>query len=500
MAMGITQALKLQEGPINALAQLPQQQLMAMAQQGRIPADMLPIILNEKAQMAQQAANMQAMQQPMPPSVVEQAMAVNAQAEAPPPQMPPMDAGVAALPVPDDMYASADEGYAGGGIVAFARGDLVGRGVNEPFEGESYGDYLMRRAKESLRGPFFSEEGTMPRAGMSESQAGFYNQGRANQALFNDILSGKAPVPVRSADPTLMREATPPGYYADETTRGTARRIAQSGPGRTLDEFGVGATEKRDAEGTAKKAGTTKAAVPAKKEKEPEDFFARRNRMLSELGVRDTDAEDLMELEAKKAKLAGDREKAGYLALLEAGLGIMGGTSPYALQNIGAGAKGAVSSYGKSLREIKEDEKEFGKIGRELRKAADARKRGDVDKALEFEDKAEARRIQLMGVEAQRASAARPSSQEEYLRLQRLADAGDKSAQRVLQGMFGAAKLGQVDERFLRDQWGKMKPYEKMRLEQQGIKSFEQWAATQGYPVGGGAGVGGAGWGIREIK
>jgi hypothetical protein len=78
---------------------------------------MLPIILNEKAQMAQAAANMQAMQQPLPPSVVEQAMAVNAQAEAPPPQMPPMDAGVAALPVDDSMY-----NMAGGGIVAFAEG------------------------------------------------------------------------------------------------------------------------------------------------------------------------------------------------------------------------------------------------------------------------------------------------------------------------------------------------------------------------------------------
>ena len=128
--MGITQALKLQEGPINALAQLPQQQLMAMAQQGRIPADMLPIILNEKAEMAQAAANMQAMQQPMPASVTERNMAINAQAEAPRAQpqmmamapqqeMPSMNAGVASLPVPEEMYSNE---YAGGGIVAFQEG------------------------------------------------------------------------------------------------------------------------------------------------------------------------------------------------------------------------------------------------------------------------------------------------------------------------------------------------------------------------------------------
>lgn len=126
MAMGILQALKLQEGPIESLAQLPQQQLIAMSQQGRIPADVLPIILNEKAQMAQAAANMQAMQQPMQPSVIEQAMAINAQAEAPQmmaPQMAPMDSGVATLPVPDSMYGNE---YAGGGIVAFDNGGLTG--------------------------------------------------------------------------------------------------------------------------------------------------------------------------------------------------------------------------------------------------------------------------------------------------------------------------------------------------------------------------------------
>lgn len=128
--MGILQALKLQEGPIEALAQLPQQQLIAMSQQGRIPSDVLPIILNEKAQMAQAAANMQAMQQPMQPSVIEQAMAINAQAEAPQQQMmapqqgmPPMDAGVASLPVPEQMYGNE---YAGGGIVAFDEGGLTG--------------------------------------------------------------------------------------------------------------------------------------------------------------------------------------------------------------------------------------------------------------------------------------------------------------------------------------------------------------------------------------
>jgi hypothetical protein len=60
-------------------------------------------------------------------------MAINAQAEAPqaqpqmmamaPQQEMPMDAGVASLPVPEEMYSN--EGYAGGGIVAFDNGGEI---------------------------------------------------------------------------------------------------------------------------------------------------------------------------------------------------------------------------------------------------------------------------------------------------------------------------------------------------------------------------------------
>ena len=393
--------------------------------------------------------------------------------------------GLSSLPVDEDMFP--DE-YAGGGIVAFARGDLVGQGVNEPFEGESYGAYLMRRAKESLRGPFFSEEGTMPRAGMSESQADFYNQGRTNQALFGDILSGKAPVPVRSADPTLMREATPPGYYADETTRGTARRVAQGGPGRSMEEFGIGAAEvaaRRDADEAAKKAGAGKGAAPAKKEETSEDMLDRIKKMRERAGVsEDPFAADRQSLREQMDDIAARRKENQAISMIMGGLG--GINSRNLAEFAQKAGMAGFGQYMKGEKEIREDQKEINKINRDLNKAEDALKRGDVDKALEFEDKAEARRIQLMGVEAQRASAFRPSSQEEYLRLQRLADAGDKSAQRVLQGMFGAAKLGQVDERQLRADWDKMSPGAKMLLERnENISTFDQYKASR---MGGGGG------------
>jgi hypothetical protein len=398
-------------------------------------------------------------------------------AAAPSGTVPLAKGGLSSLPVDEDMFP--DE-YAGGGIVAFARGDLVGQGVNEPFEGESYGAYLMRRAKESLRGPFFSEEGTMPRAGMSESQADFYNQGRTNQALLGDILSGKAPVPVRSADPTLMREATPPGYYADETTRGTARRVAEGGPGRALGEFGVGATERRDAEEAAKKAGAAKGAAPAKEETS-EDFLARRKRMLKEAGVsEDPFGADRAAAKTRADEIAAQRKENQAISM------IMGGLSGIGARNLAEFAQKAGTAgfgqYMKGEKEAREDQKEIDKINRDLSKAEDALKRGDVDKALEFEDKAAQRQIQLRGVQAQERSAARPTSTAELMAgLQ----SPDPAVRRAAETVLGAAKTGQVDERFLMERWDKMDRMEKFKLAQQGI-GYEQWAAGKRAGAAGG--------------
>ena len=299
MAMGILQALKLQEGPIESLAQLPQQQLIAMSQQGRIPADVLPIILNEKAQMAQAAANMQAMQQPMQPSVIEQAMAINAQAEAP--QQAPMDAGVASLPVPEEMYSG--EGYAGGGIVAFDEGGLAGTFDMFMPETEPVGRDLSRDFKDTDMGV---------------------------------DLPPVAPAP---------RAAAP-------------RSAARPEPGI--------------------------AAIPAK-----QSIDDRRRRMLEQMGVTDTTEADLAEMERNKGKLADDKFDALRMSLIRAGLGMAAGTSPYALTNIAKGGIEGFDTYEQSIKQIKAEEKEYGKLARDLRKEANALKRSDVDKALALENQAE---------------------------------------------------------------------------------------------------------------
>jgi hypothetical protein len=135
--MSILSALRQQNSSIDDLAKLPQAMIMQMAQKKQISEDMLAPILARKAELADAFARDKAMQSAgqMPPTVMDQLMAKNAEAENPAPeqpmpqQMPPQmmaqqmpqspdQAGVAQLPIPERAYA-------GGGIIAFDDGGEV---------------------------------------------------------------------------------------------------------------------------------------------------------------------------------------------------------------------------------------------------------------------------------------------------------------------------------------------------------------------------------------
>ena len=155
--MSILSAIKQQSGSINDLAKLPQTMIMQMAQRKEIVPEMVPVILAKKAEMIDRAAKAKAAGEGIPQqSIMDQVMAQNAQAEnpqamgqMPPPmpqqnqmaQRPPMmpqqpqgaaDVGIASNPVPPMQMA-------GGGIIAFARGDLV---EDDDDEQDEYDDYV----------------------------------------------------------------------------------------------------------------------------------------------------------------------------------------------------------------------------------------------------------------------------------------------------------------------------------------------------------------------
>lgn len=244
--MSILDALRVQkmnQQSVAELSALPQNEIIRLAQMGHIPADVVPVVINEKARMAQEMANMRAAAQMQGgvPTVIEQAMMANAQAEQPqamPPQMPqqppqqmpqeqaPAEAGVGALPT-GEMFQG--QSFQSGGIVAFS-------GEDESFVQDQGGLYV---AKEE-----------MP-----------------------------------SSKPVSLID------YINQYKAATAGARAE-----TPEE---------------------KAYAAAR---------------------------------AKGSMSAQDKDQQKWMRLLEAGLGIMGGKSPYAMQNIAEGSKSALQGYGEDLK------------------------------------------------------------------------------------------------------------------------------------------------------
>jgi hypothetical protein len=118
--MSILSAIKQQNSSIDDLAALPQAMIMQMAQKKQIREEMLAPILARKAELADAFARQNALQNAgqVPPTVIEQLMSQNAQAEQPQMEQPMADAGVSQIPIPERQYA-------GGGIIAFEEGGDV---------------------------------------------------------------------------------------------------------------------------------------------------------------------------------------------------------------------------------------------------------------------------------------------------------------------------------------------------------------------------------------
>ena len=67
------------------------------------------------------------------------------------------------------------------------------------------------------------------------------------------------------------------------------------------------------------------------------------------------------DLEAERAEYAGDKDQAMNMALINAGLGIAGGTSQNALENIAQGSKAGIESFVGDMKDIRKDERAYKK-------------------------------------------------------------------------------------------------------------------------------------------
>lgn len=265
--MSILDALKVQKAnqqSVTDLAALPQNEIIRLAQMGQIPADVVPVVISEKARMAKEAANMRAAAQMQQqggrmPTVIEQAMQANAQAEAPqmPPGLPsamPQAAPGAQAQAPMQMPPQAQP------QAAPAEAGVAGLPTGQMFQGQNF-------------------------------QAGGIVAFNGEEGSFVETPGGL----------NVLKEELqpkPPGQ----------------GPA-SLAEF----------------IQQYKAETAAARVESPEEIAYREA--------------------VKKGSLSKqDMAQQGWMRALQAGLGIMGGESPYALTNIGKGTQEAVKGYGEDVK------------------------------------------------------------------------------------------------------------------------------------------------------
>lgn len=355
----------------------------------------------------------------------------------------PVESGLEALPTPNLDNAE----YAGGGIVAFQGGDLV-RGVGtetyptslsqtqvDPATLRAY--YLSKgmplppelmTATERLRndptstlgpmGKSFEELGRPAAPGAASSLGEMFSNigsriaGLGSNDTRIDPVTGKEVSfgeymrleDARRAAAAGKQPPTPTattGTDSIETLRAkaAASRESMSPENRALYDENISGI-KRIAEAVAPKGKATEEKAPegkATEEKAPKgvnvkaadkaitDYAKKIKEFNKEFGVSDEpDAKARAALDKYKEKLNKDLDKAGALGLVQAGLGIAGGKSQYALSNL-QGAIPAIEQYGKAMSQIREGEKGILDSEAKLDQAADARARGNVKLALELE-------------------------------------------------------------------------------------------------------------------
>jgi hypothetical protein len=289
-----------------------------------------------------------------------------------------------------------------------------------------------------------------------------------------------------------------------------------------------------------------KGAIPVYRAKAPEKIDLRKAAQMREeaatlAGANQNFYEDLRkDVLADKEDFAKQRSEAKGLAAMQLGLGLIGAREGQEAKALSESGQQALMSYGSALKDIKASEKEMKKSLRELSMAEESYKRSNADKDLArvqtAEDKLQAneenyakalndgvaRKVELfkttkqaetsirtaeIGKEAtlgaaeirareERANRNKPSAQIELIeRLQR--DPTFKKTYEEMQATLGKQEADQRMQLSLLQEWERMGVVGKNALEDQGIKTAEDYIRTRMAIVKGasGAGRGGAGGG-----
>lgn len=351
--MSILDALRKQKSSIDDFAMLPQAMIMQLAKTGQIGKEMVLPILNRKAELNQASMNDRAMRQPaQQPTLLEKILSAEQ-----PQQM--TDMGVAQLPIREDMYN--EQRMAGGGIVAFQNNEDQPVDENMPTTDET-NPYLERSRAVAGFGRNLGQALTDPR---NYNPFSVYQRtiGRPFAAAANRFINE---TPEQQAErfrrASQARENIGKRVAGVPTTSEEVRRLAPA-------EKIVGKTDKElfAEEAAAKKPKNAPTVDPVgnivpnpNASKTKEAAAAAANVVGDATGApKPSVYEEMLLKQGEDAAKA--RQEAKYMRLLEAGLGIMGGTSPYALTNIGQGAIGAAKGYAEDVKGFRAEERERAK-------------------------------------------------------------------------------------------------------------------------------------------
>lgn len=421
--MSILSALKQQTSSMDDLAKLPQSMIMQMAQRKEIAPEMVAPILSRKAELMDAVARTQAMQQGggQAPSVMEQIMQKNASDENPMARPAPKmeETGVAQIPVREPQFA-------GGGIIAFDGGGMAA------VDDDEYDDYAEAVADEEHKGmlsKLYGMLGKLPKsyeatkadqlmktAGIGSltapSKSGHPFEAEAIaaakkvgldpnimlHALYKETGGLKDPATAKSKagayGPMQLMEATAKDLGVNrkdpyENILGGATYLKQQldtfkDPQLALAAYNAGP-------GAVKKALASKHGIAALPHETRGYMKYAEGGIVPGYAAGEyidpystlSPGEEIIDIpKAKKDRYEQFWERQDQaredirrgaiedrnMALLQAGLGIMGGTSPYAMANIGAGAMQGAQAYSAAKRaraqeQLLLDKMEIGALG-----------------------------------------------------------------------------------------------------------------------------------------
>lgn len=372
------------------LARLPDQALRTVAQMHKSDPYMMALVAGESARRKElrtaatpQAPNMQ-------PTVADQLIASL-----------PEDQGIARLPMQTEFAAEGGiVGYADGGVARFngdtgsdvppiesaaTQGELIERARRRRLEAERQaGDWAPTEA--DVRGRTIKSMLPFPlnvaaeAIGFTGGAAPAESSGPPVSQRTLDARDARAMQPAQPAP----SPAPAPARTAPRPASGIAQLAAPRAPAvdprkQAMEDakYFFDQIKPRDTETGAKKLEEIEAKSVAAREKARKEYLAALPK--DQIGA-EAEARYKKEAEAEPER----RKEALYMALVEAGLGMMASRSPYALQGIGEGAMRGVGSYKNAMKELDSLARSRNEALDSISKARRAEQMGNAKEAYEY--------------------------------------------------------------------------------------------------------------------